>query len=341
MLDIFNNDAFSVVTMTDAINEMQFVPGRIAELNLFDAEGVDTTTIGVEKKGDILVLVAPSPRGGPGQTIEKDKRELRQLRIPHFEINDAVYADEVQGVRAFGTDRQLETVVGKVASRQRIHVNSMAATEEHARLGAVKGIVTYADGSTLDLFREFDVAPPALYDLTLPASNANPDDGIFRLKASKLIRSMTDDLAGLGFTGIHAFVGDNAFDAILTSKELRQTYLGWNEAQILRDSYVGPNRSSYGVFQFGGIVWENYRGAVGTTAFIEPDEIRAFPVGVPGLFQTRYAPADYEETVNTIGQRLYAKQYPMQNGKGRNLDTQMNALQYCARPKVLRRLKVS
>jgi len=36
-----------------------------------------------------------------------------------------------------------------------------------------------------------------------------------------------------------------------------------------------------------------------------------------------------------MGRRLYSRQYAMPNGKGRNLDTQMNALQYCTRPKVL------
>ena len=56
---------------------------------------------------------------------------------------------------------------------------------------------------------------------------------------------------------------------------------------------------------------------------------------MPGLFRTYYAPADYIETVNTIGRRLYAKQYDMPNGKGVHLDTQMNALNICTRPKVL------
>ncbi len=60
-----------------------------------------------------------------------------------------------------------------------------------------------------------------------------------------------------------------------------------------------------------------------------------FPIGVPGLFRTVYAPADYIETVNTQGQRLYGKQWEMQNGKGVNLEFQMNALQYCTRPRVL------
>ena len=69
--------------------------------------------------------------------------------------------------------------------------------------------------------------------------------------------------------------------------------------------------------------------------FIDTNKTHIFPVGVPGLFRTVYAPADYVETVNTMGQRLYAKQYEMPNGKGVNLDVQMNNLEYCTRPKVL------
>lgn len=100
MLDIFNNEAFSVTSLTDAINELKFKPGRIGEMGLFSVSGVDTTTIAIEKKGEILTLVPPTPRGGPGVTLAKGKRELRKLDVPHFEVNDAVMAEEVQGVRA-------------------------------------------------------------------------------------------------------------------------------------------------------------------------------------------------------------------------------------------------
>jgi hypothetical protein len=151
---------------------------------------------------------------------------------------------------------------------------------------------------------------------------------------------MSDILGGVPFTGIHSFVGDDFFDDLLSHPEVRETFKGWSEAQILREGYIGPNRSSYGIFEFGGIVWENYRGGIieGKT-FIESDKANFFPTGVPGLFKTAFAPADYIDTVNTIGQRLYTKQYRMQNDKGINLDTQMNALQYCTRPKVLLRGK--
>lgn len=333
MLDIFESDAFSVVRLTQAINEIKFVPGRIGELGLFDVDSQDVTKISIEKKGDILILVPPSQRGGPGTTVEKDHRDIRVLQVPHFEINDAVYAEEVQNVRAFGEERALETVIAKVASRQRMHVRSFAATEEFARIGAVKGIVTYADGSTLNLFDEFGVTqiPEINFDL----ANVDPEDGILRRQCSGLVRTVSNELEGLPWSGLWAFCGDNFFDDLLQHPEVRETFKGWSEAKILRDGYLGPNRSTYGIFEFGGVVWENYRGSVGSTSFIESDKCHIFPVGSQGLFKTVYAPADYIETVNTMGQRLYNKQYNMKNGKGVNFDTQMNALQYCSRPRAL------
>jgi hypothetical protein len=332
MLDIFNNNAFSTTRLTQAINNLTYAPGRVGELGLFDEESVDTTTIAVEKKGDILVLVPPTPRGGPGITIDKEKRDLRSLIIPHFEINDAIYAEEVQNVRAFGQERALETVVGKVAQRLTVHTRSHAVTEEHSRMGAITGIVTYADGSTLNLFTEFGVSAESEINFDL----ANATGGALRKKCAGVVRQISSILGGVPFSGVHALVGDNFFDDLLGNAEVRETFTGWSEAQILREGYVGPNRSSYGMFEFGGIVWENYRGAtISGKTFIDTNKCQIFPMGVPGLFKSVRAPADYEDTVNTMGERLYARQYPMPNGKGRHLDSQTNSLHYCSRPKAL------
>lgn len=333
MLDIFNGDAFSLTRLTQSINDIKLVPGRLEKLGLFEPDPVDVTSVAVEKQGDILVLVPPTPRGGPGVTVEKDTRSIRLLSVPHFEINDAVYAEEVQGRRAFGSETALETVMGKVARRQRIHANSLAATEELSRIGAVKGVVTYADSSTLDLFSEFGVTQIAETDWDL--DNANPAEGVLRKKCAGVVRTMAGELDGLPFTGLWALCGDAFFDDLLAHKEVRDSYKGWSEAQILRDGYIGPNRDSYGVFEFGGITWENYRGSVGGTGFINTDKCHIFPMGVPGLFRTVYSPADYVETVNTLGRRFYSKQWMMDNGKGINLDSQSNNLQYCSRPRCL------
>ncbi|TIX96351.1 MAG: major capsid protein, partial [Mesorhizobium sp.] len=125
------------------------------------------------------------------------------------------------------------------------------------------------------------------------------------------------------------------FDQLLTHKEVRDTYKGWSEAQILRESYIGKNRSENPMFEFGGIVWENYGEIDGEGVGIPTTKARFFPIGVPNLFKTYQSPADYIETVNTLGQRLYAKQWPMPNDKGINGELQMNELQLCTRPGVL------
>ena len=80
----------------------------------FSAEtATASTVVAIEEKGGILQLIAPSPRGGPGHTLPKARRSMRMLGVPHFEINDAVMAEEVQGVRPFGERRASQSVMNQ------------------------------------------------------------------------------------------------------------------------------------------------------------------------------------------------------------------------------------
>ncbi|PWK66940.1 major capsid protein [Aminobacter sp. AP02] len=341
MLDIFNNNAFSVTSLTDAIKSQRVYSGRLGELGLFASTSVTTLTIAIERIGDTIQLVAPSPRGAPGETRDMPKRSISNLSIPHFQRSWSVMADEVQGVREFGSESAMKTVQGLVAEKIRVNIADLDLTDEYARLGAIQGIVTYKGGLKLNLFSEFGMAQPDELDFDLDA--ANPSDGILRKKCSAVIRDVRKELGGVSFESLHAFVGDNFFDDLLCHREVRETYKGWGEAQILRESYIGKNRSSNPMFEFGGIVWENY-GAIddtgdGALIGIDTNSAKFVPVGVPGLFRTYHAPADYMETVNTPGQRLYAMQWPMPNGKGVHGETQTNTLHIATRPSALMRAK--
>jgi hypothetical protein len=332
MLDVFNNDAFSVVALTDAINKPKFVPGRLGQLGLFRETPVAVTTVVLEEKDGTIVLVPPTPRGGPGTTMDKPKRGARAVVIPHFEIDDAVMAAEVQNVRPFGQETGLETVQTVIAERLVSHRGSHEATLEYARVGAVTGVITYADGTTLDLFNLFGVAQEAEVDFDL--DNANPASGALAKKCNGVIRLMGTNLGGIPFSGARALCGDAFFDDLRAHPEVRATYLNTPQAEQLRQAQLAGDGMIYGFLDFGGILWENYRGSVGATTFVNTDKCHIFP-NAPGLFRTYFGPADYVETVNTLGQRMYAKQYPMDNDKGVNLDTQMNALNLCTRPKSL------
>jgi hypothetical protein len=337
MLDIFKTDAFSVLRMTEAMREIAYVPGRVGQLGLFQTESIDTLDVAIEKAdAEQLVLVPSSPRGGPGDTRDFAKRALRKLSVPHFQRNDAIYADEVMQVRAFGSETAVETLQSKIAMKAVTHSQDFALTEEYHRLNIIKGgNLLDADGSVLYNYSvEFGETPPDELDWDL--DNANPAEGALRQRCAAVTRAIATSLGGLPYRGTHAFCGDAFFDDLIRHREVRETYKGYAEAATLRAAYVNSGAGgSYGVFEFGGITWENYRG--GGPISIDTDKVHIFPLGVPQLFKTIYAPADYIETVNRPGQRLYAKQWPMPNDKGVNLEYQMNALHYCTRPRVLRR----
>jgi hypothetical protein len=333
MLDIFRGDGFGVVPLSIAINKMLFQPGYISSRGLFQSTSIAQTSVAIEEKNNILTLIAPSPRGAPGTTIAKPRRAMRMLGVPHFEINDAVMAEEVQGVRPFGEETGTESVMTKIAERMQTAGQSLEYTQEHARVGAIKGIVTYADGTVLNLFVEYGITPPAA--INFPFSTA-PATGNIRQICASVIRTMGNNLDGQGFNGVEAICGDAFFDALVSCAEVRATYLNQQDASQLRSGYVSAGQA-WGSFTFGGILWTNYRGYAQGAPMVETASAYFYPTGVPNLFPTVYAPADYIETVNTMGIARYVKQYPMPNDKGIHLDTQMNGLNFCTRPLALQK----
>lgn len=336
MLDIFEQDAFSVLSLTDAMREIKHVPGFISRRGLFQTSSVDTLDVAIEKDAEQnLMLVPSSPRGGPGSTFGRNRRQIRKLSIPHFQVNDAIYADEVQGVRAFGQERAVESLMTKIAERGVEASQFFALTEEWHRLKVLTaGQLLDADGSILyDYATEFGESLPAEinFDFDVKA------DGALRTFFTSIHRQMAGILDGLPFSGIEAICGDDFFDDFVANTEVRQTYLNHTGAAELRSAVVGGSgqNDTFGSVGFANITFHNYRGAFNGEVAVDTDKCHLYPLGVPGLFKTVYAPADYEETVSSMGQRLYAKQWKMENGKGRNLEYQSNVLHYCTRPRVL------
>lgn len=329
-LDVFNGDAFNAISLTDAINNVPYVPGRAGQVIAWEEEGITTTSILIEEDEGVLQILDPTPRGGPGSTSMDQKRNARSLLVPHYEHNDFLLADSVQNVRAFGRANVLETVMSRVEKKLQQHVQfKHDPTLEFQRIGAIKGIILNGNGSVLyNLFDEFGVDQPAEVDFDL--DNATPAAGALRKTCDAVSRIIADELGGVAYQGLHAFCSKEFWDDLVAHPEVREVYLA-SQSQAM--ALLNP--MAYKTLRVGDITFEEYRGKNGASPFIAANKVHIFPVGVPGLWRTIYAPADWEETVNTEGLPRYAKQYPAANGKGRHLDTQMNALNYCTRPGVL------
>jgi len=330
MLDIFQNNAFSVTSLTDAINKLPFVPGKVGQLGIFQESGVSTTSIMIEEREGSLTLIPTSHRGGPAAQNKNEKRKARSLIVPHIALEDTIMADEVQDVRSFGSENALQSVQAVVNNRLSEMTTKHDATLEHLRIGALKGKILDADGVTVlyDLFTEFGVTPYSEIDFDL--DTVAPVSGTIKKICHGIKRKIEDALGAAPYVSIHAFCSQSFFDALVTHPEVTAAYDRYQESIFLR---TGQAR---GQFDFGGIVFEEYRGSIGGVDFIPDGKAHFFPVGTPGLFRQYNAPADFVETVNTIGLPRYAKQaIDDEFARWVKLHTQANPLPICTRPQVL------
>ena len=151
-----------------------------------------------------------------------------------------------------------------------------------------------------------------------------------------MLAKIENNLRGEFMSSIHCLCSPEFFEALTGHAKVEKAFENWqNGAILINDVRAG--------FTYGGITFEEYRGQASdangsTRRFIAPGEAHAFPLGTVDTFATYFAPADFNETVNTLGQPLYAKQEPRQFGRGTDLHTQSNPLPMCHRPGVLVKL---
>lgn len=347
-LDVFRTDAFSVQTLTAAILKAPYKPARISALGLFGEKGVATTTVSVEEKNGQLSLILTSPRGAPTvNPVVRGLRTDRSFKVPHLAREATIYADEIQNIRVFGAVDmaavELETLQAVVNERLGYLRAMHEVSLEYQRLGAIKGTILDADGSTLfNLFTEFSVTQQT-QAMALTTSTTD-----VRGKCVAIARQVEGELGAAIYTGLRGFCSATFFDALVSHASVVTSLQYQESAQLRADLRRGPQYGGANVrngFDFGGIVWEEFRGVVnkpdgsGTVQFIADDEAYVFPEGAVTedgpLFRTFFAPADFIEAANTIGLPLYAKVGQDPDGLNRfvKIHAQSNPLSLCLRPR--------
>ncbi|WP_095083727.1 major capsid protein [Pseudomonas sp. Irchel s3h17] len=321
-IGIFTDDVFSVSSLTAAINEQEYLPGRISSLGLFREEGITTLTVQIEKDGDTLALVPAGERGTSGLVVGASKRQMIPFNTVHLPQRFTIKADEIQGIRAFGTATELQAVQGVVNTRLSKAKRQLDATHEFQRMGALNGLILDADGSTvlLNIYQAFGVQQQSL------SMGLNDSATKIRVKCAEALDMQDDELGSVTSSGARAFCGKNFWNKLVTHKSVEETYKNTMQAAELR----GDARES---FELGGIVWERYRGRIAGVAFIHDDQALLIPEGVPDLYISCFAPADYMETANTQGLPYYSKLEPLPFNKGMEGEAQSNPLHLCTRPR--------
>jgi hypothetical protein len=334
-LDIFNQDAFSTVQLTTAVEKFPYQPTGLGQLNMFEPDPIRTTALAVEQRQGKLVVIPFSERGQQGTQRNTEKRQMRYFDVPRLMHSDTIYANELQNIRAFGTETEFMQVQAEVARRVSGPTgltSNIEYTWEFQRLAAVQGKCLDADGSVkYDWFDEFGITAPSAIAFNLAAKQ----EGTLRPLINDLIRTMARKSQGAftPSTKVYALCGDAFYDAFVTHPDVVKTFLNWSAAADLRDS----QGAAFSVFYFGGVYWYNYRGSDdNTTLKIADNAVQFFPVGAPGVFRVAYAPGESFEWVNTPGKPIYV--IPIMD-RDRNsfwsVEVYSYPLHICTRPEVL------
>jgi len=321
MVDPFTPSAFTLTSLTAAINNLPFRPQRLS--SFFEESSIATTQAAIDINDGVLSLVDVMPRGAPGKIVTGDTRRALPFLIPHLPERAAILADEVQGVRAFGSENAGEVLQTRLNERLAQMRRNIDYTMEYHRALALKGTYVDSNGDATNLFTAFGVVQQT-QSMGFHATNSSAA----RNKTFLAIKMVKAALGGIPWTGLTALCGDDFWTALLTDKDTNATYLNQVQAAELRGNPVNS-------FTAYGVNWEWYSGTstvnFGSDAYLVPN-------GVPGLCITRFAPANYIETVNTLGLPYYAKSEPMDMGKGYEIEAQSNPLNLVTRPAAIIKL---
>ncbi|WP_449103637.1 major capsid protein [Pseudomonas veronii] len=321
-------DMFSVANLTAAINKLPAIPGKVGAMGLFDEKGVNSTSVVIDEREGRLVLVPNTSRNDDPAPVKAGKRKRRSFETLHLPISRPLLPSQLQGVAAFGQEGAAAPVATVINDNLQELKNSIEATREFQRVGALRGKLLDADGETMfDLYKEFEVTQKKV---TVALSNAGTNVRKACLDAK---RHSESKLGGVMVTGFRALCGPDWFDALIDHEKVKAAFANYQEAQ---DRLGGDVRSG---FTFGGIEFIEYDVTVSSQRFIPTDIAQVFPLA-RGVFRMFNAPANYNETVNTLGQPFYSKAEPRRLGKGWDLEAQGNPLAMCLFPEALVEMKL-
>ena len=237
--------------------------------------------------------------------------------------------EDLQDVRAFGSTEPISVAAVYNDKMQQLKDN-LAATMEFHRLGAIKGVVLDADGTTVlhDIFNTFGATKKTL-DISFPKTAADDANPILTsiLKAKRHVEAA---MGGTPFDHIECIIGSDAYDMLTSHKLVREYFERW----LSNRENFGNNDYRKRGFPYGGLTFVERSDVVGGQTMVAAKKGHVYPVG-PGIFKQYHAPADWMETVNTIGLEYYARMDEKPKGRGFDLEVQSNPLTLCTYPEAL------
>lgn len=311
--------------LDEAVNSQPNVPSRILSDPMWRDKNLTTTSVMVEYAGNKVNLIPSRSRNdAPNiKTFGKDS-VVRTFAVPHLPLETTIRANQIQDVRKIGTRDALLSNAGVIADEIAEHRAHHDATIEHLMLGAIKGKILDADGTTViyDLFTEFGITEPTQ---AMQFTSATADIGIV---IEQTIRKMKKGLAGDVSNGVNVLCSPEFFDALTSHKSTKDAWGRYQDNVLARENTNGK-------FAYKGALFEVYDYSLGSTPMIQAGHAHGYLTGMRNGFVRYNAPGNMITEANKIARPFYASVHSLEHNRGINLYTEGNPLPMCLRPQTL------
>lgn len=347
-LNTLVGERFSTLQLTMGINKRQNEYGLLNSMGLFDEEGIRERHVRIETRDQTLSIIPTSPTGTPAPADDDPDARNELPPIPTFRHAKmhTILAESLQGVRAFGSETEADPMDVEVMKRLDKIQREHRQTKEFLRWSALKGNVYDADGSKL-LYNTYSLMGEVQKTIEWDLDNVNAVDPIQRGN-DELVDYLEDNALGETVTGVIKFCSRGYMTKMQENAAFREAYKYF--AERIETGEVNPNRESLNrPFTFKGVTYLPHRGSCtykkkdGSTVkhtFIPDGEAIAVPLGTYECFKTWFGPAEFMETVNTIGQEIYVKPEVMKLNLGIELHSFSHALNLVTKPRLVVKCKV-
>jgi hypothetical protein len=324
-------NGFSVVDWTGEVNTVPNQWGLLGQLGIFREESVSEHVVVFEEIIKDGALIVDRVRGDRSNVGKDAQRKMHSFVIPHFPMEDAIYPQDVQGKRAYGSDgvETLELVRARKLARIR---QNHAWTLEVARAQAITQGTVYAPSGTVsqDWYQEMTgAARPAAVDFLLNNSATE-----IASKIEEVLARIQDSSGELNYSGVIALAGTTFFEKLVRHATIKQAYQYYTSTAEPMRRRLSENGSAVGMrrtFEYMGVTFIEMRDNLAGTTLIPATECYFVPTGTE-YFKTYFSPANRFGLVNTLGEQVYVFESMAPNGTAYNFESESNFINALLKP---------
>lgn len=331
---------FEIVDRTQEINLIPNQWGIISNSGVFPTspEGVTTSTVTMEQITQSGAVLVDRIRGERNNYSKDYVRKLYSYSIPHFNIDDILKPEDIQGKTAYGTNDSAEVVAQALARKMERIRRSYGQLKEKIFAQLLADGTVYAPNGTVstNFYTEFGVSRKEV-------------DFVFGTATTDIIGKIEEGIAHIvdnmqsGDTaqGFIAFCSPGFFSNLIKHAKVQAAYTYYSSTQEpLRNRLNSSLPMGTRTFVHGGVTFVEYRGSdFGGTVFMTANEARLVPIGNADSFGFYAGPANgYMDLVNTIGQENYMFTFTDPRTGAIEIQTEANLLAVARRPGVVVRL---